>query len=53
MLKLLGYSCAAYAGYRYYQEYYMAPLNFVDRYGKKSWVMITGASSGIGLEWAN
>jgi short-subunit dehydrogenase len=31
----------------------MHPLPFGERYGKKSWVVITGSSDGIGLEFAN
>jgi 17beta-estradiol 17-dehydrogenase / very-long-chain 3-oxoacyl-CoA reductase len=40
---------AAYIGFKWFIQ---EPLDFASRYGAGSWVIITGASDGIGLGYA-
>ena len=35
------------------RHFIQKPLNFAERYGKGSWVFITGAANGIGLEYSH
>ena len=39
-------------GYEYYKYYIRQPYDLSERYGDKSWVVITGASDGLGKEFA-
>jgi 17beta-estradiol 17-dehydrogenase / very-long-chain 3-oxoacyl-CoA reductase len=40
------------AGFFAYKWKFVQPLDFSERYGEGSWVVVTGASDGIGIEWA-
>ena len=49
---VLGYHLIYMPSFAVYKYYYREPLNLSNRYGDKSWVLITGASDGIGKEFA-
>ena len=36
-----------------YRKHIRKELDFADRYGAKSWVVVTGSSDGIGASFAN
>ena len=39
--------------YVYYRKFLRKPYNLLERYGKDSYVLVTGATDGIGKEFCN
>jgi 17beta-estradiol 17-dehydrogenase / very-long-chain 3-oxoacyl-CoA reductase len=54
MLKKLAFAgLLTWTGYNgVYARFFREPLDFKDRYGAGSWVLVTGGSEGIGYEYA-